>query len=62
MNFYDYKQPLLAQVFLDDNLITVQHLTDSNDRQLSLTCIISDINNNFGADNWNRIVFSKEVA
>jgi hypothetical protein len=65
MNRYlDYKQPLLARVYLDDHLLTLtpQHHTDSLSRQLSLTAIIDQVNKDFGADNWNRIEFVKEAA
>jgi hypothetical protein len=63
MNRYlDYKQPLLARVYLDDHLITAQRHTDSLNRQLSLTAIIDQVNTDFGTDSWNRIEFVKEAA
>jgi hypothetical protein len=63
MNRYsDYKQPLVARVYLDEHLLTAQHHTDSLSRQLSLTAIIDQVNKDFGADSWNRIEFVKVAA
>lgn len=62
MSYLDYKQPLLARVYLDDHLITTQQLTDSFDQQLNLTSIIDQVNKDHGTDSWNRIEFVKEVT